>query len=141
GTSGCESAKRPPGGPQSNGTSGQKGCTGRERVNQSKEKTKSTNYCAAPIGTFGPRGREGREPLGSADARNFRSGQLGQRDARDAESRESRKPMKVCHVSSPQEGQGSLNRVDRRSLSQTVWDSRAVRTRGTQKSGRPTDES
>ncbi|KAH9330363.1 hypothetical protein KI387_002471, partial [Taxus chinensis] len=46
GTSRHESAERPPGSPQSKGTSGPLGCTGRERANWPKEKPKSTNCCA-----------------------------------------------------------------------------------------------
>ncbi|KAH9306978.1 hypothetical protein KI387_011382, partial [Taxus chinensis] len=81
--------------------------------------------------TSGPRGCEGREQLGLAGVENFSSGHLGQRDAEDADSRRSREPITLHHVSSVAKGQGSPFEADRRNLSQAVWNSWAVRTRGT----------
>ncbi|KAH9328365.1 hypothetical protein KI387_000473, partial [Taxus chinensis] len=45
--------------------------------------------------------------------RKFVLGHLGRRDVRDADSRKSREPIRLRHVSSENEGQGSPFRADR----------------------------
>ncbi|KAH9327477.1 hypothetical protein KI387_007655, partial [Taxus chinensis] len=56
-----------------------------------------------------------------------------------AEGAESQPNHATCHQLN--EGQGRTNRVDRRNFSQMVWDTRAEKTLGMRKAGRPEDES